>query len=179
MGVRVYGDAHDAWVRTRPIWNQFDYHVTNIEYAGGLWNVPTHEDTNWLLYNNYRQNVQGGALFPAPDLQVDLTAAALCPSIVRLSAKVRNGGFRRRASRPVAVHFYRTDVTPVAHLGSLSTTTLILPGGWERLTFVYEGAESGVDMTFSVVVNEAGILEECDPDDNPRVSGPMRCQVVE
>ncbi len=178
VGVRVYGDANDRWVRTRPIWNQFDYHVTNIEYAGGLWDVPLSEDANWLLYNNYRQNVQGGALFPVPDLQIDLTAAALCPSIVRLSAVVRNEG-SAAAAPGVAVHFYRTDVTPAAYLGSLTTATIVLPGGWERLTFVYEGAETGVDMTFSAVVNEAGALEECEPGNNARPAGPVRCEVVE
>ncbi|MBU1411063.1 hypothetical protein KKC22_06040 [Myxococcota bacterium] len=178
VGVRVYGDSYDRWVRTRPIWNQFDYHVTNIEYANGLWNVPAVEDTNWLLYNNYRQNVQGGALFPVPDLQVDLTAAALCPSIVRLSAVVRNEG-SAAAAPGVNVHFYRTDVTPLQYLGSLSTTTLVLPGGWERLTYVYEGAESGVDMTFLAVVNEGAVLEECDPGNNDQPVGPIRCDLVE
>jgi hypothetical protein len=79
----------------------------------------------------------------------------------------------------VNVHFYRTDVTPLQYLGSLSTTTLVLPGGWERLTYVYDSAESGVDMTFSVVVNEGTVLEECDAGNNDHTVGPIRCDLVE
>jgi hypothetical protein len=177
VGVRVYGDRHDRWVRTRPVWNQFDYHVTNIEYANSLWDVPTHEQANWLSFNNYRQNVQGGALFPVPDLQVELTAAALCPHIVRLSAKVRN--FGSAAALPGAtVDFFRTDVDPPMHLGTLSTSTLILPGGWERLTFVYDGAEVDVDMMFRALVNGASTLEECNSSTNANIAGPVRCQIV-
>jgi len=29
-GVRVFGDSLDSWVRTRRVWNQHTYHVTNI-----------------------------------------------------------------------------------------------------------------------------------------------------
>lgn len=177
VGVRVYGDRYDRWVRTRPIWNQFDYHVTNIEYANGVWNVPTHEHANWLTYNNYRQNVQGGALFPVPDLQIELTAAALCPDLVRLTATVRNKG--SAAALPgVPVDFFRTDVNPPVHLGTLNTTTMILPGGWERLTFVYDEAEIGVDMMFRTLVNDANVVEECNSANNANIVGPVHCRVV-
>ena len=177
VGVRVYGDAYDRWVRTRPIWNQFDYHVTNIEYNNGWWQVPVHETANWLTFNNYRQNVQGGALFPVPDLQVELTTAALCPSIVRLSVVVRNEG--SSAALPgVLIHLYRTDTTPVEYLGFLATGTIILPGGWERQVFVYDNAESAVDMMFQAVVDEDGLVEECNADNNTAVAGPVRCQMV-
>jgi hypothetical protein len=31
-GVRIYGDAKGQWVRTRRIWNQHAYHVTNNKH---------------------------------------------------------------------------------------------------------------------------------------------------
>ncbi len=56
-GIDVYRDTSDNWVRTRRIWNQHAYHVTNINEDGS---VPVHEEPNWLNphLNNYRMNVQ-------------------------------------------------------------------------------------------------------------------------
>ena len=56
-GIDVYRDTRDNWVRTRRIWNQHAYHVTNINEDG---TVPQHEEPNWLnpRLNNYRMNVQ-------------------------------------------------------------------------------------------------------------------------
>ena len=56
-GIDVYRDTSDNWVRTRRIWNQHAYHVTNINEDG---TVPRREEPNWLnpRLNNYRMNVQ-------------------------------------------------------------------------------------------------------------------------
>jgi hypothetical protein len=35
-GVFVYGDKHDKWVRTRKVWNQHSYHISNINADGTL-----------------------------------------------------------------------------------------------------------------------------------------------
>ena len=112
-----------------------------------------------------------------PDLQIELTAAALCPDLVRLTATVRNKG--SAAALPgVPVDFFRTDVNPPVHLGTLNTTTMILPGGWERLTFVYDEAEIGVDMMFRTLVNDANVVEECNSANNANIVGPVHCRVV-
>ncbi len=54
--LRVFKAAVGAWATTRPIWNQMDYHVTNVESDG---RIPTHELVNWLTpgLNNFRANV--------------------------------------------------------------------------------------------------------------------------
>ncbi|MBX3272171.1 MAG: hypothetical protein KF729_18035 [Sandaracinaceae bacterium] len=71
-GIRVYRDAADRWVRSRRIWNQHAYFVTNVSEAGV---VPTTSamSSNWLdpALNNFRQNDQGSAV---PDAAPDLTA---------------------------------------------------------------------------------------------------------
>jgi hypothetical protein len=176
-GVRIYGDLNDRWVKTRPVWNQFSYHVTNIEFAGGWWNVPDVEVDNWTVYNNYRQNVQGGALFPVPDLQVELTATPICPSEVRLAAVVRNEG--SAGALPVfEVRFYRTDTgvpNPPELLGTVFPSGPLLPGGWDRLTLVYNIPATDVDMTFSVVLDEDGVMEECEEGNNGADSATVYC----
>jgi hypothetical protein len=84
-GVRVYGDANDRWVRTRPVWNQFSNHVTNFTLQNGWrcrsstgdietrerrrkrrwrgWGSPTGPFTN-------RQSFLGvsGSAWPSPEL---------------------------------------------------------------------------------------------------------------
>lgn len=44
--VRVYEGPNDDWPATRPIWNQWNYHVTNINDDG---TVPAQEEPHWLL----------------------------------------------------------------------------------------------------------------------------------
>ncbi|MBU1244271.1 hypothetical protein KJ612_13805 [Myxococcota bacterium] len=172
-GVRVYGDAYDRWVRTRPVWGQFNYHVTDIESANGEWNVPLYEPHNWLSYNNYRQNVQGGALFPVPDLALSVSATVVCPREVRLLVVVRNLG-SMGVPAGVGVRLVREDTG--TELATLTTATTILPGGLERLLHVYEDLELNVDMTFSASLDDGNVIEECEETNNTALSEPVRCE---
>lgn len=170
-GVRVYGDAFDAWVKTRPVWNQFAFHVTNFEFSGGTWQVPATETANWTTFNNYRQNVQGGALFPVPNLRVELNAVPQCPANVSLVATVHNEG-SAGAPAGVEVSFYRTDVgatNPPELLGTVTTTTTILPGGFEYVSFDFADPPANVDMTFQATVDPNAVIDECDDTNNESI----------
>ncbi|MFH2006809.1 MAG: CARDB domain-containing protein [bacterium] len=180
-GVRVYGDLNDRWVRTRPVWNQFGYHVTDFMLAGGFWDVPTVEVPNWIVYNNYRQNVQGGALFPVPDLALELTATAVCPNEIRLVATVTNQGSAGAPSN-IPVLFYRTDAdatNPPELIATEFTGAVLLPGAWERVAAIYPVPAQGVTMTFQVVVDDANEHEECDETNNSADSEPTLCVGVQ
>ena len=50
-GLFVYGDTRDQWVRTRRIWNQHAYHVTNVD-ASGI--IPAVEVNNWSTPRSQR-----------------------------------------------------------------------------------------------------------------------------
>ena len=106
-GLRVYGDSSDNWVNTRSIWNQYSYHITNVNDNGS---IPTTEVAGWTRRNSngYRNNFQGDqGLFAAPDLEVSLqgqvvqgssagnypnTQIAYCPAFNRLTLRVCNSG---------------------------------------------------------------------------------------
>ncbi|MEM6789064.1 MAG: hypothetical protein AAF928_03960 [Myxococcota bacterium] len=163
-GVRVYGDTFDSWVRTRPVWNQFHYHVTNITFDAGFFDVPVNEAANWLSFNNYRQNVQGGVLFPVPNLQIDLTATPLCPNAIKLAAVVTNVG-SSGAPAGIEIAFARVDVGPTV-LGTVTTQTVILPGGSETLTFDFLNPPDDVNLVFEATTDPADLVEECDDEDN-------------
>jgi RHS repeat-associated protein len=54
-GIHVLEDIADKWARTRRIWNQHAYHVTNVNEDG---TIPPVEPPHWLLpgLNNFRLN---------------------------------------------------------------------------------------------------------------------------
>ncbi len=129
-GLRIYGDDKGNWVRTRRIWNQHAYHVTNVNDDGS---IPTNEAKNWTQprLNNFRQNVQPLGEFSAPDLIVSLVPR--CTSGYELVATVRNIG---QASVPpgVVVGFYEND--PAAggtQLGVSTTTKTLYPAEAEEV----------------------------------------------
>jgi hypothetical protein len=178
-GVRVYSDPARQWVRTRAIWNQHTYHVTNIDDDG---RVPRREAANWTVrgLNNFRQNVQPDGLFDAPDLvAVDLDAdLTACPASMGFRARVLNRG-RAGAQAGVPVVFFA--VTPAgarAVIGRAVTTRRLLPGESESVAVRYdvELARRLMPVRVSVVVNAPGempleTLHECRAENN--TAGPQ------
>ncbi|MEM9861999.1 MAG: hypothetical protein AAF938_10310 [Myxococcota bacterium] len=164
-GVFVLGDPRDRWVRTRPIWNEYTYRVTNVGDRG---EIPREEAPNWLepRLNNFRQNVQGAGVFNAPNLQVALEAVAACSEgNVRLSAVVTNAG-SRGVEAGIAVEFRQTAPMSML-LATESTTGPLLPGGSERVTVVVEASVLGEDLVYEAVVNGGdSSVVECIDDDN-------------
>ncbi len=124
-GFRVIGSKTGSWVRTRRIWNQHTYHVTNVNDDA---TIPSKEVVNWKTkgLNNFRQNVQPRGVFDAPNAIVELEGTCTTPATLR--ARVRNVG---PASLPsgVVIGFYSGDPGSGTKIGSATTTAPILPGG--------------------------------------------------
>ena len=179
-GLTVYSDTWNNWVRTRRIWNQHAYHVTNINEDGS---VPTHEAPNWLTYNNYRQNVQPDGVFNAPNfVPVKLDSKALECDRIQLVAHVKNeGSYGIKAGLPV--NFYVVDpngITGEYFIGTAKTEGPLSPGGETTATFEWNrtvviGEETiKVEMPAKIlfVVDEptaetpTGMYAECNEKDN-------------
>lgn len=178
-GVFVYGDKGDNWVRTRRIWNQHAYHLTNIDASGA---VPAPESPSWIPpfgLNNYRQSNQGAGVFNAPDLQVSLEASLVpCPSAVTLRAFVQNKG-ALGVPAGINVRFYRgTDATG-QFIGEVQTTKALLPGQYELVTVNYSVAGNEI-MSFYVEVDKdamgAGAQNECLEDNNSTTLDGVECE---
>ncbi|MCB9602343.1 MAG: hypothetical protein H6724_11675 [Sandaracinus sp.] len=178
-GITVFGHPDNQWVRTRRIWNQHTYHVTNVDEDG---RIPAREANNWTTpgLNNFRQNVQPDGLFDAPDLVlVDLNAStAGCPTEIRLTVRVLNAG-RSGAPAGIPVTFY--DVTDArTRLGRVTTTRALLPGESELVTlvppFAVPAGMTDAIFQFAATVNAPddeplGGLNECRPANND--AGPI------
>jgi len=126
-GVRVLGDTEGKWVRTRRIWNQHAYHVTNVGESGA---IPAVELPNYAQpgLNNFRQNVQPSGQFSAPDLVVSVTP--ICTGEYGLRARVLNIG--EAAVEPgVIVGFYEGVPGSGTSLGSGTTQQTLYPLTYE------------------------------------------------
>jgi hypothetical protein len=135
----VFGDANGTWVRTRALWNEHAYHITNVNDDG---TIPQHEPANWLQlgFNNFRQNKQPGNVFAAPDLVV--TVAPVCPGPSALVATVRNIG-QAAAPAGVAVGFYEGS-PPGTKLGQALTTHILYPAQSEPVTIPLANPDMGL-----------------------------------
>ena len=150
-GVRVFSDPNSAWVRTRSIWNEHPYHITNVNDDGTL---PKQEAHNWTQpgLNNFRQNKQPGGEFAAPDAIVSI--AAYCGSPFGLVATVRNIG---EAALPagVVVGFYAGTAPNGMKLGSRSTLQPMYPAEAESLVLPLPnpppGVQAGTTPVYAIV----------------------------
>jgi hypothetical protein len=139
-GVRVFGDANATWVRTRSIWNEHPYHITNVADDG---TIPKNELPNWTQpgLNNFRQNKQPGGEFAAPDAVVSI--GPVCGSPFALAATVRNIG---EAALPagVVVGFYAGKPPGGTKLGSMPTLLTLYPAESETLVLPLPNPPAGV-----------------------------------
>jgi len=180
-GVFVYGDAHDKWVRTRRVWNQHAYHITNINSDG---TVPDPEPESWVSppgFNNYRVSTQGAGVYNAPDLQVDLEVSQVpCPASLELRARVKNAG-SLGVPAGVAVSFYLGSDATGELLGNAATTKPLLPGQSEVVSFPFGLQGRTPPFQFFVAVDggsATGTVNECVEDNNAASAGGVDCPGV-
>lgn len=174
-GIRIFGDENNAWVRTRRVWNQHSYHVTNIDESGA---IPANEAANWKQkgLNNFRQNKQPGAEFAAPDAIVSV--APRCQGDYGLVATVRNVG---QAALPAGttVRFFKGEPSDGVEIGELQTTRALHPAEAEALFLALPDADpeiaSGAANVYAVVYEPLPI-RECRIENNVSQAVSGRCK---
>lgn len=173
-GIEVWADADNNWVRTRRIWNQHTYHVTNISEDG---QVPAVEEPNWSdsRLNNFRQNVQPGGIFDAADLVVRSIEVDECNGAdenVTIAVTVANEGALGAAPGVPVLLRVTPDGGTAEVVGVQRTTTLLLPGQQERVLFVWDPDGGFTTLTFDAEaevdtdLEGAGVYNECHEDNN-------------
>ena len=177
-GLRVIGSKSGSWVRTRRIWNEHTYHVTNVNDDA---TIPAHELPNWKQprLNDFRQNVQPKGLFDAPNAIVEVFASCSKPAVVH--ARVRNIGLSTLPAG-VTVGAYSVDAAGVkTKIGTATTTKAIMPGGFEVVDVKWGSAPGefyggGVGI-FGVVDDgaPAHAWHECKTDDDTSAVVHIKC----
>jgi len=178
-GVEIWEDADANWVRTRKIWNQHSYHVTNIHDDG---TVPLYEEPNWLnpRLNNFRQNVQPSGVFDAADVFVESISATCDASgdVVVTACIGNDGAISLPPGVPNTGKLILDDNSEV-DLGTAITADPLVPGSCVNVEFrVPIPAGIAGEQPFSVEVTadddggENGAYNECNEDNNSlRVDG--------
>jgi VCBS repeat protein len=182
-GVFVYGDAADSWVRTRRVWNQHAYHLTNISADGS---IPTPELVSWIGpqgLNNYRQSSQGAGVYNAPDLQVSLAAdLGGCPGVVHLDALVQNHGSLGVAAG-VKVSFYAGTSAAGMLIADAITKKALLPGQYEDVSVDYMVPVGAAKLSFYVAVDGVSpgmsSVSECLEDNNAASVDGVMCPMLQ
>ncbi|MFM2152333.1 MAG: hypothetical protein RL199_768 [Pseudomonadota bacterium] len=182
-GLALFKSPSDAWVASRPVWNEHGYHVTNIDDDG---RVPAKETRSWGpgTRNSFRQNYQGTGTFAAPNLVLDgvrLDGTA-CPVALSLVASLHNAGARGvRPGLPVA--FYLEDVTGRSLLGVSRVDRRLMPGDTAEATLAWPGPPRLNAAKVVVVVDDNGTAQppkgehnECSEGDNTAIIGGVLCR---
>lgn len=180
-GVFAYGDSNDKWVRTRRVWNQHSYHISNVGVSGEL---PSPEPASWgpTGFNTYRVSSQGSGAYNAPDLVVDLSVlAAGCPAQVTLQARVTNQG-SLGVPAGVQVAFFLGASPPGTALGTAQTTKGLLPGQSEVVELVAPLDGEPSPWAFRVMVDgtdsSESVVDECLEDNNEAAIDEVICPGV-
>ena len=163
-GVRALEDANDSWVATRRIWNQYAYHIDNVNDDGTIPKNPSH---GWLTHNSFRLNAfPNRAALDQPDLTISklvITDNGFGQPLT-LSATIGNAGLAGTSSS-VQIAFYDGDPLNSGVLLGTIDTSMLGAGGYRDIQLTGVASISGTQMIYAVVdANEA--YPECNESNN-------------
>jgi hypothetical protein len=168
-GITVIGDADSSWVPARPIWNQYAYHITNVENDGS---IPAGQENNWMSWNNFRAG--GSELGPShwqPDIRFggfDLCTLTCDQDRILFSFSVENAGLLLAEDADILVLGGDGSELSRGGFGSMS------PGegrysAWIEITREQWG--SGILL----LADEPNALQECEEGNNFMSLGTWPC----
>ena len=175
FGLRIYSSPNKGWVRTRGVWNQHSYHITNINEDG---TIPAVEVSNWQEpgLNNYRQNKQLDSVFAAPDAVVNLLFPQ-CSGTYSLIAVVRNLGTAVLPSGS-EVAFYKGPMPDGELVGTAKTKFALYPAQAEQVALelgdLHPDVQNGLVDVYAIVSVPA---VECRTDNNTSALKSGACSV--
>ncbi len=152
-GIFVYSNPRGRWVNTRKIWNQYTYHITNINDDA---TVPRKEDPSWLKYNVYRsQQLTGGCQFVRPDLAASYVRKVNQSSTTQITVRIGNGG-QVTAKAGISVGFYNGNPSAGGILlKTVNTTIDIAPSKYEDIVATFDNSVVANPLWIYVDNNDA------------------------
>ena len=175
-GLHIFGDAGGNWVRTRAIWNQHNYHVTNVDDDGG---IPLNQVPSWTRNNSFRHQVlTSGSIFAAADLTASFGRVSEVGTDIVITVRIGNGG---AAIAPAGVPVSLYNGNPALgfpFLATVNTTSTLAPGSFEDVSFQFPSITLAEDTLYAVADDDAtmplapvGIVVESDEDNNAHDTG--------
>ena len=162
-GITVIGDAESSWSPARPVWNQYSYHITNIEDDG---TIPQVQEENWLTWNNFRA---GGTLEGLSHWLTDLSPGAVeyclltCDAdVIQVAVHVQNTGLLDAAPSRLVLQADGGSGAVIAEEG----VPLLLSGAEAVIGPLEVRRDDWGDGTVVLRLDSDELLDECDEDDN-------------
>ncbi len=178
-GVTVWTVEDDTWMGSRPIWNQHNYFVTNVEDDG---TVPAKAPSHWNARdggpNTFRQNVQGktGSSLNRPDITTAGLPQFTCiasQNLADVTVDLCNRGLDPVEKAEASVALVRTDqATP--ELCRLQNSQVLAAGKCEPVTCTIPVTKGAAP--FDITIYSAG-LDECDEANNTSFISRVSCPV--
>jgi hypothetical protein len=173
-GLRVYGDAHDNWIRARRIYNQHAYSITNVNEDGTIPSTTAWQ-SSWLVpgVDSFRESAMGTDVDPRGTFDATTADGAFtCDAngAVSLQTKVCNRG-ASPLPKGLAVGFY-VDTKRVC---SAATTKALAPGECDAnlaCTWSDPPATPPDNANVDVIANDGARYAECKEGNNRgRIAG--------
>ena len=171
-GITVIGDAGNSWAPARPIWNQYGYHITNVEDDG---RIPAVQQENWLTWNSFRA---GGTLSGLSHWLSDVTPGDIdycfetCAADVLLMAvHVQNTGLLDAAASQLTLQS-DGDSGAVLHEGAVPP---LLSGAEAVVGPIEVSRTDWGDGRVLLQLDSDDVLDECDEDNNQLDLGAWPC----
>ncbi|MBI2392891.1 MAG: VCBS repeat-containing protein [Deltaproteobacteria bacterium] len=177
-GLRVYHDFADRWVRSRPLWNQHAYSITNVNDDGTIpqtskW-VP-----NWASvtpkYNDFRKNTPGtNDPLKSPDLTTKGTNAMCTDGKLTLAVQVCNRG-ASKAPANYKVSFYEGSTADPSKVICTATTTKPLEiAECETLSCEW-AAPPKTETDVYVLIDAEGHVRQCNKGNKSTLIKGVKC----
>ncbi len=126
-GILVFGSKD--WVSTRSIWNQYSYHVTNVNDDGS---IPLTEAQSWTTSNTYRTNSQPRlSSIAAPVLSVNAPRTSFevgASVVISGKAKAQNFDNAPRVSELESISVNGKPVDAIDYAGNFFSLVKIAAG---------------------------------------------------
>lgn len=171
-GVRVVGSANGSWVPARKVWNQYAYHITNINDD---LSIPSPSVVNWPEYNNFRSgdirlNNGEGANYPdAIPLLVDTCNLQCEQDLLQVILQLGNQGLTTFSSN-IPISLYSEENGMRVLIQTKYTESIIFSGRSNPGMVFSLDANSVPEGKLWVVVDDdgqgGGVLEECNESNN-------------
>jgi hypothetical protein len=163
-GIRVYHDFADRWVKSRPLWNQHAYSITNVNDDGTIpqtskW-VP-----NWKItsprYNDFRKNAPGSKdPLKSPDLTAKGTSTVCKDGKMTLSVQACNRGAAKAPANYKVTFYEGSSADPTKVICTASTTKPLDVAECETLACEWASPPK-TETDVYVLLDAAGLVRQC------------------
>ncbi len=181
-GITVWKEANDRWMGSRPIWNQHNYFVTNVNDDGtipSMSEVKSQWDTTRGGQNTFRQNVQGatGASLSLADVTTAGVPAFEClrnQDLATVTVDLCNRGntpLRRESAEVTLVDPAR----PTTVLCSQKNSNVIDKGRCEQVTCPVPVTRGAAPFDIQIMGDALGRVNECSENNNSSLISRVSC----